>query len=113
MSQSPHLKCLPKKFQISYLTSFSSGNTVLFKIFTGYDNIRGSSQKTKFKILQRHDYKYVDLARKGRFRKWIFGAKTPTTADRPGYRYGLVMKCSSCSILHPVFMLKKGKNIQN
>ena len=48
----------------------------------------------------------MDLARKRRFRKWIFGAKTPTTADRPGYRYGLVMKCSSCSILHPVFMLK-------
>ena len=30
MSQSPHLKYLPKKFQISYLTSFLSGNTVLF-----------------------------------------------------------------------------------
>ena len=49
----------------------------------------------------------VDLARIRRFRKWVLGAETPTTVDRPGYRYGLVMNCSSCSILHPVFVLKK------
>ena len=71
-------------------------------------NIRGSSQKQKFfKYYKDTIINNVDLARIRRFRKWVLGAETPTTADRPGYRYGLVMNCSSCSILHPVFVLKK------
>ena len=67
-----------------------------------------SGAHLKNKILNYKDtiINNVDLARIRRFRKWVLGAETPTTVDRPGYRYGLVMNCSSCSILHPVFMLK-------
>ena len=68
-----------------------------------------SGAHLKNKILNYKDtiINNVDLARIRRFRKWVLGAETPTTVDRPGYRYGLVMNCSSCSILHPVFVLKK------
>ena len=109
MSQSPHLKYLPKKFQISYLTSFLSGNTVHFKNLQAMTTSGAHLKNKIFKIYKDTIINNVDLARIRRFRKWVLGAETPTTVDRPGYRYGLVMNCSSCSILHPVFVLKKRK----
>ena len=70
----------------------------------------GAHLKNKiFKIYKDTIINNVDLARIRRFRKWVLGAETPTTVDRPGYRYGLVMNRSSRSILHPVFMLNKKK----
>ena len=108
MSQSPHLKYLPKKFQISYLTSFLSGNTVHFKNLQAMTT-SGAHLKTKiFKYYKDTIINNVDLARIRRFRKWVLGAETPTTVDRPGYRYGLVMNCSSCSFLRSISMLRKG-----
>ena len=58
MSQSPHLKYLPKKFQISYLTSFLSGNTVHFKNLQAMTTSGAHLKNKNFWILQRHYYQY-------------------------------------------------------